>query len=189
MSILVPIIGPHILSLSCDDFPPLMFKLASAQTASTTFLTYQSPVYRISMQYPSDWHKQEGQEKQGGLSEVVSFYSPSNSAFIKLIQINSTKVMNATLSQLLTEATIRDINIVKDFQLIEASTSGTLAGRFAYILVSTGEILNGVRYQTQEVGTLIGNTEYIIVYEALASDYSKYFPFASRLIDSFKQLE
>jgi PsbP-like protein len=189
ISILVPIIGPHIFSLSCDDFPPLMFKLASAQTASTTFLTYQSPVYRISMQYPSDWHKQEGQGKEGGLSEVVSFYSPSKSAFIKLIQINSTEVMNATLSQLLTEATIRDIHIVKDFQLIEASTSGILAGRFAYILVSTGEILKGVRYQTQEVGTLIGNTEYIVVYEALVSDYSKYFPLASRLIDSFKQLE
>jgi hypothetical protein len=188
ISILVTIICPHIFSLSCDVFPPLMFKLANAQTGSTTFLIYQSPEYGISIQYPSDWHKQEDQAKESGLSEVVSFYAPSKSAFIKVIQINATEEMNATLSQLLTEATIRDIHIVKDFQLIEASTSGTLAGRFAYILVSTGEILKGVRYQTQEVGTLIGNTEYIIVYEALASDYSKYFPFASRLIDSFKLL-
>jgi hypothetical protein len=146
-------------------------------------------VYGISIQYPSDWHKQEDQVKKDGLSEVVSFYSPSKSAFIKVIHINSTEAMNATLSQLLTEATIRDIHIVKDFQIIEASTSGTLAGRFAYVLVSTGEILKGVRYQTQEVGTLIGTTQYIIVYEALASDYSKYFPFASRLIDSFKLLK
>lgn len=186
ISLLVPIIVIHIFSSYHDDFPTQMFKLASAQTGNTPFLTYHSPVYGISIQYPSDWHKQEDQVKKDGLSEVVSFYSPSKSAFIKVIHINSTEAMNATLSQLLTEATIRDIHIVKDFQIIEASTSGTLAGRFAYILVSTGEILKGVRYQTQEVGTMIGTTEYIIVYEALASDYSKYFPFASRLIDSFK---
>jgi hypothetical protein len=188
ISIFAPIIGLHFFSTSYD-FLPQMFKLVSAQTGNTTFLTYQSPVYGISIQYPSDWYKQEDQVKQDGISEVVSFYSPSKSAFIKVIHVNSTKAMNATLSQLLTEATIRDIHIVKDFQIIEASTSGTLAGRFAYILVSTGEILRGVRYQTQEVGTLIGATEYIIVYEALASDYSKYFPFASRLIDSFKLLK
>ena len=63
-----------------------------------------------------------------------------------------------------------------EVSIIQASTNGTLAGKPAYTLVSTGEIFRNIRYQAMEVGTLSGNSKYTIIYEALSSDYLTYLP-------------
>jgi len=161
--------------------------------SSTLLIPYQNPAYGISMQYPFDWSKEDGgQTKAGNLSAFnVAFYSPPplRSAFLKVIELNSTQPLNATVPQLLTEAIKRDINITRGFQIIQASTNSSLAGKSAYILVSTGEIIKNIRYQTMEVGALSGNSKYTIIYEALTSNYLTYLPTVQKMIDSFKLLK
>lgn len=182
---------------------PLLCPLMSIGTAnaqkssnngsSALFVPYENPASGISIQYPFDWSKEDGgQTKVGNFSaSSVAFYSPPplKSAFLKVIELNSTQPVNATVPQLLTEAISRDMNITRGFQVVQASTNSSLAGKPAYILVSTAEIINNIRYQTMEVGTLSGNSKYTIIYEALASNYLKYLPTAKKMIDSFKLLK
>jgi PsbP len=194
-----PPLGAKTIILSHQPFlfPLSPIRTANAQTSnigsSTLLLPYQNPAYGISIKYPFDWSKEDGgQTKAGNLSAFsVAFYSPPplKSAFLKVIELNSTQAVNATVPQLLTEAISRDMNITKGFQVVQASTNSSLAGKPAYILVSTAEIINNIRYQTMEVGTLSGNSKYTIIYEALASNYLKYLPTAQKMIDSFKLLK
>ncbi|MFZ0513507.1 MAG: hypothetical protein WAM14_18015 [Candidatus Nitrosopolaris sp.] len=168
---------------------------ANAQTSSNNgssilLLPFQNQAYGISIQYPFDWHKEErAQTKAGNLSEAVAFYSPLKNAFLKVIELNSTQPLNVTLPQLLTAAITRDLHITRDFQITQASTNVALAGKSAYLLVSTGGIFKDLRYQTMEIGTLSGDREYIIIYEALSSDYLTYLPAAKKMIDSFMLLK
>lgn len=194
-----PPLGANTIILSHQPllFPLSPIRTANAQTSnigsSTLLLPYQNPAYGISIQYPFDWSKEDGgQTKAGNLSAFsVAFYSPPplKSAFLKVIELNSTQAVNTTVPQLLTEAISRDMNITKGFQVVQASTNSSLAGKPAYILVSTAEIINNIRYQTMEVGTLSGNSKYTIVYEALASNYLTYLPTAQKMIYSFKLLK
>ncbi len=167
--------------------------LADAQTSSSNassilFLPFQKD--GINILYPFDWHKEVGvQIEAGNLSEIVAFYSPLKNAFLKVIELNSIQPSNVTLPQLLTAAVTRDLHITRDFQIIQASTNVVLAGKTAYLLVSTGEIFKDLRYQTMEIGTLSGDREYIIIYESLSSGYLTYLPAAKKMIDSFMLLK
>jgi PsbP len=198
--IMAPALGANTIILSHQ---PILFPLSPIGTAnaqstshigsSTLLLPYQNPAYGLSIQYPFDWNKEDGgQTKVGNLSAfTVAFYSPPpiRSAFLKVIELNSTQPVNATIPQLLTEAIKRDMNITRGFEVIQASTNGSLAGKSAYILVSTAEIIKNIRYQTMEVGTLSGNSKYTVIYEALASNYFTYLPTVQKMIDSFKLLK
>jgi hypothetical protein len=170
-------------------------RMAKAETYSNSgssilLLPFQDQRYGISIQYPFDWHKEEGARSEArNLSEAVAFYSPLKNAFLKVIVLNSTYPLNVTLPQLLTSAVARDLHVTRDFQITQASTNAALAGKSAYLLVSTGEILKDLRYQTMEIGTLSGNRQYIIVYEALSSNYLTYLPAAKKMIDSFMLLK
>jgi hypothetical protein len=198
--ILAPLLGANsgILSHHPLLLPLTIIGTADAQTGSkngslTLLLSYQNPAYGISIQYPFDWHKDEGGlTKVGNMSALsVAFYSPPplKSAFLKVIELNSTQPLNDTTPQLLTAAIIRDMHVTRDFQIIQASTNGALAGKPAYTLVSTGGIVKNIRYQVLEVGTISGNTKYTIIYEALSSDYLSYLPAAQKMIDSFRILK
>jgi hypothetical protein len=198
--ILAPVLGANtsILSHHPRLFPLTSIGTADAQTRSnndslTLLLPYHNPAYGISIQYPFDWHKEEGgQTKAGNLSALsVAFYSPPplKSAFLKVIELNYTQPLNDTIPQLLTAAISRDMHVTRGFQIIHASTNGTLTGKPAYTLVSTGKIFKNIRYQTMEVGTLSGNSKYTIIYEALSSDYLTYLPAAQKMIDSFRLLK
>jgi hypothetical protein len=167
--------------------------MANAQTSNSNassilFLPFQN--HGINILYPFDWHKEAGvQTEAENLSEIVEFYSPLRNAFLKIIELNSTQPLNVTLPQLLTAAVTRDLHITRDFQIIQAGTNVVLAGKSAYLLVSTGEIFKDLRYQTMEIGTLSGDREYIIIFESLLSDYLTYLPAAKKMIDSFMVLK
>jgi hypothetical protein len=186
-----------ILSHHLNLCPLTTIGTADAQTRSNNgslnlLLPYQNPAYGISMQYPFDWNKEETQTKAGNLSALsVAFYSPPplKSAFLKVIELNSTQPLNDTIPQLLTSAIGRDMHVSRGFQIIQASTNGALAGKPAYTLVSTGEIFKNIRYQAMEVGTSSGNSKYTIIYEALSSDYLTYLPAAQKMMDSFRLLK
>ena len=176
--------------LLLEPIPTANAQASSNNGSSILLLPFQSQAYGINIQYPFDWHKEEGaQTGAGNLSEAVAFYSPLKNAFLKVIELNSTQPLNVTLPQLLTAAVTRDLHITRDFQIIQASTNVALAGKSAYVLVSTGQIFKDLRYQTMEIGTLSGDREYIIIYEALSSDYLTYLPAAKKMIDSFMLLK
>ncbi|HYA83395.1 MAG TPA: hypothetical protein VEH06_08100 [Candidatus Bathyarchaeia archaeon] len=161
---------------------------SNSNASSILFLPFQN--HGIYILYPFDWHKEAGvQTEAENLSEIVEFYSPLRNAFLKIIELNSTQPLNVTLPQLLTAAVTRDLHITRDFQIIQAGTNVVLAGKSAYLLVSTGEIFKDLRYQTMEIGTLSGDREYIIIFESLLSDYLTYLPAAKKMIDSFMVLK
>jgi len=160
------------------------------ESSSSLLVSYRNPAYGVSLSYPSDWEKQEGNRIiASNLSAwSVAFYSPpSKSAFLKVIELNSTQV-NGTMSipKLLTDAIVRDVHVTKDLQILNASSSYTLSGRPAYMLFTSGELIKNIRYQALEIGTILGNSKYTIVYEALGSVYSKYLPAAQKMISSFR---
>ena len=196
---LAPVLGSitGIVSHQPLHIPLTSIGTADAQTRSnnsslTLLLPYQNPANGISIRYPFDWHKEEGGlTKAGNMSALsVAFYSPPplKSAFLKVIELNSTQPLNDTIPQLLTAAISRDMHVTRDFQIIQAGTNGALAGKPAYTLVSTGEIFKNIRYQSMEVGILSGNSKYTIIYEALSSYYLTYLPAAQKMIDSFRLL-
>ena len=198
--ILASVLGANTSILSHHHllFPLTSISTADAQTRSnngslTLLLPYQNPAYGISIRYPFDWHKEEGGlTTAGNMSALsVAFYSPPplKSAFLKVIELNSTQPLNDTIPQLLTVAITRDMHVTRGFQIIQAGTNGALAGKPAYTLVSTGEIFKNIRYQSLEVGTLSGNSKYTIIYEALSSEYLTYLPAAQKMIDSFRILK
>src|SRR6266705_2184499 len=147
--ILAPVLGANTSILSDHPllFPQTSISSVAAQTRNnngslTLLLPYQNPAYGISIRYPFDWHKEEGGlTKAGNMSALsVAFYSPPplKSAFLKVIELNSTQPLNDTIPQLLTAAISRDMHVTRGFQIIQAGTNGALAGKPAYTLVSTG---------------------------------------------------
>ena len=160
-------------------------------SSSSLLVPYRNPAYGVTLNYPPDWEREEGNRTiAGNLSAwSVAFYSPppSKSAFLKVIELNSTQVNGTgSIPKLLTDAIVRDVHLTKDLQILNASSSYTLAGRPAYMLFTSGELIKNIRYQTLEIGTISGNSKYTIVYEALGSVYSKYLPAAQKMISSLK---
>jgi hypothetical protein len=156
--------------------------------ATTTFLTYQDPIYGIKIEYPSGWNKTEG-------ANFVEFRLPTEG-------YNGANITDLIAFEISIDILPPDIALLEqysraklishrqfgEFELLESNTTTIAANVPALKAVytntfpKTGEVL-----KTMEITAIRDNIGYDIRYFAdPASDYSKYLQIVHRMIDSFE---
>jgi hypothetical protein len=155
---------------------------------TTTFLTYQDPIYGIKIGYPSDWNKTEG-------ANFVEFRLPTEgydrtniTDLIALeIRIDILPPNLASLEQY-SRAKLISHRQFGEFELLESNTTTVAANIPALKIVytntfpRTGEVL-----KTMEITAIKDNIGYDIRYFAdPASEYPKYLPMVQKMIGSFE---
>lgn len=156
---------------------------AFAQQTSTNFITYSNSTYGIKLQYPSNWDKQENGTKQDTQTDVVSFSPPVSNSNASLDVSTDSGVSGESIAEY-SSGSLSDLHSFKNFKLIE-STNTILAGLPAYRLIYTSENENTI-VKDMEIGTIKGDTAYLLTYEGGVNEYDKYLPVAQKMIDSFQ---
>ena len=184
-----------ILVSSLSFFHTGWIKATSEEDANSTiqFLTYYDPIYRIKVQYPSNWTIDKKQILlYDDVTKIVGFIKDPNALagdFLISVHNLTNKYVSRTigLEELLNHTIDYYKEYYHDFNLIDSNTDATLANtsNSAYRLVwidKEGEYT----IKTMQMGTIIGNLAYIIRYYAELGDYSDNLPLIERMIDSFR---
>jgi len=127
------------------------------------------------MQYPAGWTKEERDNFLfgNGVSNVVTFFPQggvnnpgrhNQNNYHTYVAIAIDPHPDRTLSEYL-QSTIQGYESLKDFSLVDASTSGHLSGQPAYTLVYYDNGLN-VPSKSLEIGTFVGSKVYYFEYQA-----------------------
>jgi eukaryotic-like serine/threonine-protein kinase len=154
---------------------------------TTNFLPYANSTYRIKLQYPSSWDKEENGTRQDTETDVVTF-SPSavnsnTSLDISIDNISDEK--GIPLAQYASDS-ISDLKqSLKDFNLVGSTTNNILAGLPAYKSIYTYVGENTI-FKDMEIGAIKGDKAYILTYEAGINEYDTYLPIIQELINSFQ---
>ncbi|MGN6560206.1 MAG: PsbP-related protein [Candidatus Nitrosocosmicus sp.] len=161
--------------------------LVYAQDTNSSLSTYQNSTYGITIKYPHNWSIIGSAGVQDTDIDIVTFLSPvqDDNVIVEVHQDkqgNSTKDIGAYLSSL---SSLYKNNI-KDFNVIESDTNSYLAGKAAYKLVFTYTTGDGFRMKDMEIGTLIGNKVYYIIYDGRESVFDNYTPVVQSMADTFK---
>ena len=158
--------------------------IAFAQQTSTNLITYINSTYGIKLQYPSNWDKQENGTKQDTQTDVVSFSPPASNSNASLDVSTDNGVKGESITEY-SSGSLSDLKqSFKNFKLIE-STNTVLAGLPAFRLIFTSENENTIT-RDMEIGTIKGDTAYLLTYEGGVSEYDKNLPIAQKMIDSFQ---
>lgn len=152
--------------------------------AAANFLTYESSNLGIKIQYPNSW-------KKDVKNDIVTFYPlkivvDSDTQTTKLL-ISVDNDQKIDLKQYVDQTVSSYREECLDFDLIERNTNITLAGYPAYNLVYTETISDDyIHIKSLEVGTIVGDKAYYIIYEAETENYFDYLPQIQKIIDSFE---
>ena len=160
---------------------------------TSDILTYQNSSYGITIQYPTNWTKDEQDfDPNGTATNIVALISPLTSRFDRYsetlyLSMERLTDQNMTLGEYAISQ-ITDYNkTLTDFNLIELNTNITLGedNKPAYRLIYTDRD-DGINYKTMEIGTIIGDKVYYIEYIAEEKKYSNYMPTIQRMINSLE---
>ena len=163
-----------------------------AQSAPANLLTYQNSTAGITLQYPSNWVKQENGTRQDTQTDLVTFTPPTinSNASLDITVDDITDSMGTTLAQYASDeiGSLKQQFASNDFKLIESKSSIILAGLPAYRIVYTSVDQNTTT-KDMEIGAIKGGKVYLLTYEAGPNEYDKYLPIALKMIDSFKLIK
>lgn len=163
-----------------------------AQSAPANLLTYQNSTAGITLQYPSNWVKQENGTRQDTQTDFVTFTPPTinSNASLDITVDDITDSMGTTLAQYASDeiGSLKQQFASNDFKLIESKSSIILAGLPAYRIVYTSVDQNTTT-KDMEIGAIKGGKVYLLTYEAGPNEYDKYLPIALKMIDSFKLIK
>jgi hypothetical protein len=164
-------------------------------TTSSSSLTYENPIYRIRIQYPSDWEKIEFNQIGSKLSIVVIFRSPAeNASDTKLenlvIQVGNLAFENIPLKEVV-RANINNLNkTLIDFEIKESTAITVADGNSAHKIVYTHrEKENNVQTKIMQVVMIKNNKIYLITYTAEQGKYDSYLPTIQNMINSFELIK
>lgn len=153
-------------------------------------LTYNSSLYGLSLQYPSDWSYQEYEAFPDSIAfHVASFYppaeeDPSLSTELKITIENLNSPL--ALDQYTRDSINFYSNTTRNFSLISATTEDISLSEWpAYEILFT-EYLNDTEIKTYEKGTIDNNKVYYLTFASPVSTYDQIFPVAETMIGSFE---
>jgi hypothetical protein len=156
------------------------------ETTSEQFSTYTNEKYGITMQYPSDWTKDEGEGEGEDYEDIeIVKFSKDIDEFKGDVVLYFVAGDGVSLSEYLSN-TIEAYEDAGDFDLLSSSANSgqKLSGNPAYILEYKDDSLE-LRYL--EIGTKIGNDYYYVEYYADTDDrYFQSLPIVQKMIDSIK---
>jgi hypothetical protein len=156
-------------------------------------LTYENPIYGISIEYPSSWTYQEPQQEPSANTTIFSIVdiAPPISEDPNVVTNFQIGIENLESRVSLDQYTRTVINSYRgnlNFSLISVDDSSTLSGRPAYEIVFTDVIEDGVERKSIERGTVdeANNRAYYLAFNTETSTYEKFLPIVQTMIDSFK---
>jgi hypothetical protein len=163
----------------------------------STYDTYDSANYGISIQLPPDWKIDENDyTPDDTIDTVVTFSSPLEGASDEWqesvsISIENLPTVNNDLDTIVDENAELYDDTLENFEVVSVDTSGTLAGEPAYELIYTDTIENeangdDIDLETWEMGTIIGNKLYFIEFTAEAAKFPDLLPTVGDMVSSFQ---
>jgi hypothetical protein len=184
-----------LLASSLDPSPFFLPPLSSSssQTNSTNsatagsevkILPYENSTFGIKVHYPSNWIKQESQNRSS--NDIVKFSSPVGTGPASLDIIGGKPVpQNISLEQY-NNASINALSRSFPGFNITESNATTLAGIPAHKIVYTAIIpTSGLELKFMQIFTIKDGKDYVITSAALTTDFSTYLPTFQKMIDSF----
>jgi serine/threonine-protein kinase len=154
-------------------------------TTSGNITTYENANYGFSINYPSDWTKQEHIPNGTGSHVVVLFVLPTNNVSENLNVVVDESIEPSTTLKEQTQANLEQLQQDHpDFKLLESGNT-TLAGNPAYKIVYTASA-NQKFIKAMQVWTLSNGSYYLITYKTGPSNYDKYVETAQQMINSFE---
>jgi hypothetical protein len=163
-------------------------------TTKITFSTYNDPILGITLQYPSDWIKNEYSYNPATNNTVVSFFSQSKSAsalgnvsgvsgnFVPYVDLFVFPSKNVSLDEAVNE-TVNNF----DYNTIHVNVSKPITLKDnvpAHMLVYDTLIANDEHFKKMQVWASSGDKIYIITYTSEASLYPNYLPIIQKMIQS-----
>jgi K319-like protein/photosystem II reaction center protein PsbP len=154
--------------------------------SNTSFLSYENSKNGIKVQYPSSWTLQDDQtnSEDGILRTNIFAPKTSNGLSYVVIGYDPTNGKNISLEKYVDDSVKAD---KKEgiFNVESVKTDAMLGGRQAYSITLTNTA-DSTNRKSIEVGTLIGNKHYYILFDAEKPDYNTLLPDVQKMIDSFE---
>ena len=167
---------------------------AAAQSAD--LLTYENATYGVTIQYPSNWLVETTDFPGDPLSQIVGFFSPLESRVdtyeerLWIAQEQQSFSEDFDLAQYAEQIVSNYNSTLTDFSLDEIDTETATLGNNdspAYRIVYSERLEpENIDLKTLEIGTLIGDKLYIVMYHAETARYDQYLPIIEEMINSIE---
>jgi hypothetical protein len=161
---------------------------------STDFLTYDNTTYGVTIQYPSNWLVDNTDFPGEPLTQIVGFFSPLESRIdtyeerLWIAQEQQSFSEDFDLEQYAEQIVSNYNSTLIDFSLDEIDTETARLGNNdspAYRIVYTERLQpENIDLKTLEIGTLIDDKLYIVMYHAETARYDQYLPIIEEMINS-----
>ena len=167
--------------------------LSNNNDSNISFLTYENPIYGISIEYPSAWTYQEPEEESSANTTIFSIVdiSPPISEDPNVATNFQMGIENLQSPISLDQYARTVINSYRgnlNFSLISVDLNSTLSGRPAYQIIFTDVTEDGIERKSIERGTVdeVNNRVYYVAFNTETSMYEKFLPIVRTMMNSLK---
>jgi hypothetical protein len=166
----------------------------NSATQSGDFLTYDNATYGVTIQYPSTWLVQTTDFPGDPLTQIVGFFSPLESRIdtyeerLWVAQEQQSFSEDFDLEQYAEQIVSNYNSTLIDFSLEEIDLETATLGNNdspAYRIVYTERLQpENIDLKTLEIGTVIEDRIYVVMYHAETARYEQYLPIIEEMINS-----
>jgi hypothetical protein len=186
------------LNLTGQQFDVILDNQTTGITSPTGdgLLTYNSPVFGIKIQYPSDWSLRQYAYNPAVNNTIVGFFSPSKTAselgnisgvsgnFVPYLDIFIFPSQNVSLNEII-KGRINTINNNSNFAINESKPI-SLKGNLSAHIITYSSMSQGEHFKKMQVYTPFHNYVYLITFTAQDALFSKYVQTIWKMINSFE---
>ena len=168
----------------------------NSATQAADLLTYENATYGVTIQYPSNWVVDTTDFPGDPLTQIVGFFSPLESRIdtyeerLWIAQEQQSFSEDFDLDQYAEQIVSNYNSTLTDFNLEEIELESARLGnndRPAYMIVYTETLQpENINLKTLEIGTLVDDKLYIVMYHAETERYDQYSPIIEEMINSIE---
>lgn len=167
--------------------------LSNNNDSNISFLTYENPIYGISIEYPSAWTYQEPEEESSANTTIFSIVDISppiseNPNVATNFQMGIENLQSPISLDQYARTVINSYRGNLNFSLISVDLNSTLSGRPAYQIIFTDVTEDGIERKSIERGTVdeVNNRVYYVAFNTETSMYEKFLPIVQTMMNSLK---
>ena len=167
--------------------------MSNNNDSNISFLTYENPIYGISIEYPSAWTYQEPEEESSANTTIFSIVDISppiseNPNVATNFQMGIENLQSPSSLDQYARTVINSYRGNLNFSLISVDLNSTLSGRPAYQIIFTDVTEDGIERKSIERGTVdeVNNRVYYVAFNTETSMYEKFLPIVQTMMNSLK---
>ncbi|HEU4446881.1 MAG TPA: hypothetical protein VFR94_19575 [Nitrososphaeraceae archaeon] len=167
--------------------------LSNNNDSNISFLTYENPIYGISIEYPSGWTYQEPEEESSANTTIFSIVdiAPPISEDPNVatnFQMGIENLQSPISPDQYARTVINSYRGNLNFSLISVDLNSTLSGRPAYQIIFTDVTEDGIERKSIERGTVdeVNNRVYYVAFNTETSMYEKFLLIVQTMMNSLK---